>query len=210
MVGFKSDVRSEIVEAERRAVADLVAAGAAGLALKAGDRMPAIVLPESEGRTVESSDLLRRGPLVVAFHRGLWCAFANTALQALEGVCAEVEARGASVVTITQQTAANARKSRQLNGLGFSVLVDRGGEVTARFGLRWQLQAYLREAYEMFDVDLGRYNGEKSWALPMPAFFVVGTDGVICYAEVDPDATRPLDPRNVLPVLDRIKGSGAG
>ena len=33
-----------------------------------------------------------------------------------------------------------------------------------------------------------------AWVLPMPARYVVGTDGVIAYAEVNPDYTRRPDP----------------
>ena len=206
MIRFEdSKTPAEIVDADRRAITDLVAVGAANRALKAGDRMPTIVLPDSNGRTVESHDLLQMGPVVVIFHRGIWCKCANHLLRAVEEVRAEIEARRASVVTITQQIAANARRARHLNGLGFPVLVDRGGEIAARFGVRWHMPAYLRDAYEIFDIDLARYNGEESWTLPMPAQFAVGTNGVICYAEVDPDIMRPLDPRNVLPVLDRIR-----
>jgi len=39
----------------------------------------------------------------------------------------------------------------------------------------------------------------------MPARYVIGTDGVIAYAEVNPDYTRRPDPDELLPVLSALK-----
>jgi hypothetical protein len=38
----------------------------------------------------------------------------------------------------------------------------------------------------------------------MPARYIVGRDGVIAYAEINPDYTRRPDPSELLPVLDRL------
>ena len=40
--------------------------------LKVGDRMPTFSLPNATGQTVNASDLLAKGPLVVTFYRGGW------------------------------------------------------------------------------------------------------------------------------------------
>jgi hypothetical protein len=52
-------------------------------------------------------------------------------------------------------------------------------------------------------------NDDPAWVLPMPARYVVGTDGIIAYAEVNPDYTQRPDPGELLPVLDRLKTSKA-
>jgi len=43
-----------------------------------------------------------------------------------------------------------------------------------------------------------------AWVLPMPGRYVIGVDGVIAYAEVNPDYTRRPDPAELLPVLNRL------
>ena len=50
-------------------------------------------------------------------------------------------------------------------------------------------------------VDLPSFNGDDSWTLPMPARFVIGPDGIIRYAEVNPDYTRRPEPEDVLPAI---------
>ena len=44
-------------------------------------------------------------------------------------------------------------------------------------------------------------NGEPSWTLPMPGRFVIAPDGVIAYAEVNPDYTRRPDPEALMLAL---------
>ena len=57
----------------------------------------------------------------------------------------------------------------------------------------------------MLGADLEAFNGEDFWTLPMPARYVIGQDGVIAYAEINPDYTRRPEPSDIFPVLDALK-----
>jgi peroxiredoxin len=195
----------QVVEVLHRAIDELIASGAQDKALKAGDVAPEFTLPDADGKPVSSKTLLAKGPLVVTFYRGVWCPYCNFDLSALEAVRAEIEARGASLVAVSQQTQPNSRKSQRQNGLGFPILGDKGGEIGARFGVRWTAPDYLREVHKAVGADLTQFNGEDSWTLPMPARYVIGQDGVIAYAEVNADYTRRPEPSAILPVLDRLR-----
>lgn len=201
---FEAGAPPELVESLHRGVEALIASGAPRRALKAGDTAPDFTLPDTDGAPVSSKTLLLAGPLVVTFYRGAWCPFCNLDLSALEAARAEIEARGASLVAISQQTTANSRKSRRQNGLGFPILADHGGDVAARFGVRWTLSEELRATHTALGADLSQFNGETSWTLPMPARFVIGSDGVIAYAEVNADYTRRPDPSAVFPALEQL------
>ena len=133
------------------------------------------------------------------------CPYCNFDLTALEDARAEIEARGAGLVAVSQQTAPNSRKSQRQNGLGFPILSDRGGEVGAQFGVRWTVPNYLREIHKALGADLTQFNGEDSWTLSMPARYVIGQDGVIAYAEVNADYTRRPDSEALFPVLDQLR-----
>jgi peroxiredoxin len=194
-------------EPMHRSTAELVASGAAGRALKAGAVAPAFVLKDPEGREAASADLLGRGPLVITFYRGFWCPYCNLDLRAMQAALGDITARDAQVVAISPQTAPNSRRSQRENKLAFPILSDPGNAVAARFGLRFALQDYLIDLYKnTFKNDLEVINGDPSWTLPMPARYVVAPDGVIAYAEVNPDYTRRPDPSELFPVLDSLRG----
>jgi len=122
-------------------------------------------------------------------------------LQALQAALPEFEKLGASLVAISPQTAPNSRKSVRENALTFPILSDVNGEVGAAFGLKFTLPDYLIELYKGFKNDLPAFNDDPEWTLPMPGRFVIGQDGTILYAEVNPDYTRRPEPEDMLPAL---------
>jgi peroxiredoxin len=192
-----------------RATEELIATGQAERALKAGDRAPDFVLNDPDGKPVSSRELVAKGPLVVSFYRGVWCPYCNLELQALQAQLADIEARGATLIAVSPQTAPNSRRSQRDNKLNFTILSDPKAEVADAFGIRFALPDYLIEVYKQFKNDLPLVNGDPSWVLPMPARYVIGTDGIIAYAEVNSDYTQRPDPSELLPVLDRLRASKA-
>ena len=203
------NVPPSVLETMHRATAELIASGAAGRALKAGDKAPAFTLNDPDGKPVSSAALLARGPLVLSFYRGVWCPYCNMELQALQEALPSFQALGASLAAISPQSPVNSRKSVRQNGLGFPILSDTHNDVAAAFGLRFELPDYLVELYKSLKNDLPAFNGDESWTLPMPARYVIGQDGTILYAEVNPDYTRRPEPQDMLPALRRAAGNVA-
>jgi peroxiredoxin len=207
---FKADFQSgkppynappQVHATMKKATDALIASGQAKRALKAGDKAPEFTLQDPDGNPVSSVELLAKGPLVLSFYRGVWCPYCNMELQALEAALPAIRDLGASLVAISPQIKANSRKSVRQNELSFPILSDSKNDVAAAFGLRFTLPDYLVELYKSFGNDLPKINDDPSWTLPMPARFVIGTDGVITYAEVNPDYTLRPDPSELLPAL---------
>ncbi len=74
MNGAKTLDKNKIVSAD----------DAAKNALNVGAKMPSFSLKDSNGKTVNSDDLLKQGNLVVVFYRGSWCPFCNLYLRNLQ------------------------------------------------------------------------------------------------------------------------------
>jgi peroxiredoxin len=193
-------------EPMHRATSELIASGVALRALKVGDKAPAFQLDDADSNRVSSASFLENGPLVVTFYRGFWCPYCNLDLEALQDALPGIRARGASLLAISPQTATNSRRSSREKNLEFPILYDPGNKVAASFELRFKLPDYLIELYrDGFKNDLSVANGDDSWTLPMPARFVIGQDGYIAYAEVNPDYTKRPDPSELLPVLEKLQ-----
>jgi peroxiredoxin len=198
-----------ILEKFAKGTKELIESGQVEQAVKASDKAPLFNLPDADGVIFSSSSHLARGPLVVTFYRGVWCPYCNLELQALEAARGEIESRGATLVALSMQNASNSRKSKRENQFGFPILVDFKGAVAVQFGLRFKLSDELVGVYKQFGNDLAQINGEPSWTLPMPARYVIDQDGVVAYAEINPDYTNRPDPSELLPVLDSLKAARA-
>jgi hypothetical protein len=62
----------EMVAIMGRSTADLQGTVPSRAIPKAGAAMPVFTLPDSQGNSVSSDQLLQSGPLVVTFFRGMW------------------------------------------------------------------------------------------------------------------------------------------
>ncbi|MEM9094202.1 MAG: peroxiredoxin-like family protein [Pseudomonadota bacterium] len=206
---FKTQAPAEAFEAFARSTQELIDSGQAERAVAAGDVAPDFTLTDQDGETVSLKSLLANGPVIVSFYRGVWCPYCNIELKALEAALGEIKARGASLVAISMQGASDSRKSQRDNKLSFPILTDQNGELAQKFGIRWSLQDYVIPIHAGFGVELPKIHGDGQWNLPMPARYVIDTDGFVAYAEVNPDYTRRPDPSDVFPVLDSLSRNAA-
>jgi peroxiredoxin len=197
-------IPAPIVSQLMEGIQDQLASGRAERALKAGDSAPPFSLTDHTGALVSSASLLSRGPVVLSFYRGVWCPYCNLELKDLEEARVDIEARGAALVAVSMQNAANSIKAAYENNLKFPILIDKDGFVAAQFGLLYKLSPQLIAVYKTLGNDLEAINGESSWSLPMPARYVIDQDGVIAYAEVNPDYTHRPETSDLMPILDQM------
>ena len=62
----------------------------------------------------------------------------------------------------------------------------------------------LRNIYLQFGLDVPNHNGDDSWALPLPARYIIDRKGIVRYAEVSVDyAVRP-EPENTIAALKEL------
>ena len=67
-----SNIPQDVLEVMGRAAKELARSGITNQALAKGATLPPFSLPDIHGSTVNSDELLTKGPLVVSFYRGSW------------------------------------------------------------------------------------------------------------------------------------------
>lgn len=174
----------------------------AAQAVKIGDRAPDFALPEARGGTVDLTDLLREGPVVLAFYRGAWCPFCNLQLRAYQEALPKFRKRGASLVAISPQTPDHSLSMTEKEGLAFAVASDAGSATAEAYGVAFTVDDSMRDAFRAFGTDLPSFNGDASWRLPVPATFVIGRDGTVLFARVEGDYRMRTEAADLLAALD--------
>jgi peroxiredoxin len=124
-------------------------------------------------------------------------------LQAYQRHLPELRAAGASLAAISPMLPDGSLSMAEKNALELEVLSDVGNAVAREYGLVWRLPPDLREIYEnVWKILLPQVNGDDSWELPIPGTFVIGRDGTVRYAFVDPDYTRRAEPADILEAVE--------
>lgn len=199
--GFATRAAPERIATMESATAALRASGIERNALQCGAIAPSVTLPDALGRQVSLPALWAKGPLIVVFYRGGWCPYCNLELREWQRLLPEVAARGGTLVAVSPQTPDNSLSTVEKNELAFTVLSDSKLDAARGFGVLFDMPAELVALYQGVGHDLPVQNGNGLWALPVPATYVIGTDGVIRYANIDVDYRNRAEPADVLAAL---------
>ncbi len=152
-----------------------------------GEALPDFCLTDSEGKLVDLSALLDKGPLVISFNRGPWCDYCGLELHSLARAYPEVVSAGGEVVSIVPETAKYARNLQARRGIPFRVLTDMDLGYALSLGLVFWVGQKIMDMYRGFGIDLSQFQGNGGWFLPIPATLVVGRDDRVKARFVDPD-----------------------
>ena len=189
-------------DAVERLVGRLKAVSAGEQAPHVGEPMPEFLLPDERGHLTALSDLLRNGPLVVAFHRGHWCPFCRINAHALSQIDAKVRARKGQIVAITPERGRFTMLHRSQASARYLMLSDIENAYALSLNLAVWIDDEVRQHLLGFGRDLNVYLGSEAWILPIPATFIVGTDGRVVARFVDPDHRHRMDLDAILAAIE--------
>jgi len=182
-----------------------ISSGDAPQGLQVGDQLASFELPNQLGQTISLDELQVDSNIVISFYRGGWCPYCNIELCVLQQALPEFKSHGARLIAISPQLPDESMSTAEKNELSFPVLSDAGNKVAREFGLVFTLSEQLRPLYESFNIDLPATNGDKSFELPIPATFIIDSDGVVKGAFVNADHKQRMDPSDIINVLKEIK-----
>ena len=202
--GFLQKAPEEAASIMAQKTSELEAAGIVNNSLKVGQQAPDFDLPDPTGKHIKLSELLKNGPVVLNFYRGEWCPYCNLEIRAFQQMLPEFKATGAQVVAISPELPDSSLTMQEKHELSFPVLSDVGNGVATSYGLVFILDAALRPLYKGFGIDIPAHNGDETYALPVPATYVVDTTGTIRYAYANADYTRRAEPADVLAAVKAL------
>jgi peroxiredoxin len=105
------------------------------VSLVVGAAFPVDVVLDSSGGPARMSDMLRAGPLVVAFHR-LWCPFCQQAARELVAVKDQLDALQARVVIVYSEPLEFVGRACARRGIPFDCLSDSRRELAMAAQIR--------------------------------------------------------------------------
>lgn len=158
--------------------------------------------------TVTLSGALKDGPVVLSFYRGDWCPFCNAELHALGQVHPDILALGAKLFYIGPETRDHAQSMVDANSTDVPLLYDEDGAVQDAYRITFQLPEPFKPMYQQY-FDFPNRNASTEWKLPVPATYVVGTDGVVAFRHANAHYQYRMEPAEILTELKKLDGVAA-
>jgi len=182
-------------------VSRLAQSSAGATAPQVGESMPAFVLPDEQGRLVRLEDLLDEGPVALAFHRGHWCPYCRINIDALARVEKKVAPDRRHIAAIVPDRQKFAMWLKSDAKAPFPVLTDMDNGYAMTLGLAFYVGDGLKQMMVSSGWDPSVSQGTDNWMLPVPATFIVGTDGIVRARFVDPDYRVRMATEDMLAAL---------
>jgi peroxiredoxin len=166
-----------------------------------GEEMPPFILPDERGNLVSLESLTRKGPVAIAFNRGHWCPYCRLNTTALSQVREAAAEAGSQIVAILPDRQKFTSILKDDAGAEFPILTDMDNGYAMSLNLVMWVGTEMQALMPKAGVDLPVIQGNNAWMLPIPATFVVGTDGLIKARHVDPDYRRRIEIDDLLTAL---------
>jgi peroxiredoxin len=188
-------------EAVDRLVARLKEQRVGETAPKPGEPMPLFVLPDETGHLVSLDTLLDKGPVAITFHRGHWCPYCRINTRALAQAQDEIAAEGGQIAAIMPDKQHYTAALKAEHDAPFPILTDIDNGYAMSLNLAFWVGDEMQKLMCQAGWDVAPSQGSDTWLLPIPATFVVGTNGEVKARFVDPDYRKRMTIEDLLAAL---------
>ena len=154
---------------------------------------------DQSGHDVSLKDLRKKGPVVVIFYRGNWCPFCNRELRRFQDSLSLITAKGAQVVAITPEASEGIDSTIAKTGATFPILYDEDMKIANNYHVTFQVDERTIARYKNAGIDLLQTNNQKKQAyLPVPAVYIVNTEGSVVFRFFEQDYKKRVSVKEIL------------
>lgn len=171
--------------------------------LLAGMPAPEFTIRQPDGSSYTFAGGPRDRPVIVTFYRGGWCPYCNRYLWKMREAEQTLLDLGYEMVFISADRPEKLKAILDETELSYTLLSDNDLVAARAFGIAFRVtDEYFGKLLE-HDIDIEDASGRDHHALPVPAVFVIGTDGVIDFQYLNPDYKVRVNP-DVLVAAARV------
>jgi len=161
--------------------------------LQAGERAPAFTAYEVDGSEFNFDPNNLDSPTLLITFRGGWCPYCNAQLAGLRKVLPEIRQGGMDVMFLSgdrpEMLYSSLRQDTQdaIGDLDYHILSDANMSAASALGIANRVPDGTKDRYVQGGRDIEESSIDLHQALPVPAVFVVDTDGEIRFVYANPD-----------------------
>ncbi|MCD4736791.1 MAG: AhpC/TSA family protein [Bacteroidales bacterium] len=172
--------------------------------IPSGVKAPLFEAYDNNNKVFSLKKAFSDNPVVLIFYRGHWCPVCNAHLSNLQDSLRLIENTGATVVAISPEKPEFSEVTAEKTGANFRLLYDEDYKIADAYDVTFRPDGTQRIMYNVFlGADLKEAHSDESQRLPVPATFVIDTDGTIKWRHFDPDYKNRASVKNILDALKK-------
>jgi peroxiredoxin len=156
--------------------------------LEIGTKAPDFNAPDQQENDYSLSRALENGPVVMIFYRGHWCPVCNRHLGKLEEGLGKITETGASVIAVSPEKPGYIEKTIKKTGASYTMLYDADYQISNAYDVTFLPSGITRLMYSTaLGADFSNTYPGGSKKLPIPATYIIDSNGVIIWRHFNPD-----------------------
>ncbi len=162
--------------------------------LLAGMPAPGFSVHHADGSTYSFKAGPREKPTIVTFYRGGWCPYCSRFLWSMRETEQVLVDLGYELIFISADRAEKLAPYLAEKDLSYTLLADNDLVAARSFGIAFRVSDEYFSRLLEHDIDIEEASGRTHHALPVPATFIIGTDGIIDFQYLNPDYKVRIHP----------------
>jgi peroxiredoxin len=162
--------------------------------LLAGMKAPDFTVRDIENQTFQFNAGVQAKPIILSFFRGGWCPYCNLHLSEMRLAEKQLREMGFDIWFISIDKPELLLESLDDPDIGYTIYSDSSLDATRAYGLAFRVDDEMNQRYLKYNIDLEKASGETHHVLPAPATYIIGSDGMINFAYINPNYKVRLYP----------------
>ena len=149
--------------------------------------IPDLQLTTTDRETFDLNAAMAKKPTLLIFYRGGWCPFCNIHLAELQTIQDDLLEMGCQIIAISVDRPEKLVESQQEHQLTYTLLSDSAAVAIRAFGLAYKVSNASANNLKANNMDIEKASAQTHHILPVPAAYIIGTDGVIKFEYINPN-----------------------
>lgn len=170
--------------------------------LEIGKKVKGFKGTDQNGNKIQLTELLKKGKVVIVFYRGQWCPICMPHVRKLQNGLEKIKEKGASIILISPENQENIQKTILKTNVTIPVIYDKNYEIMKSFDVDFTPGKTLAFVYNtVLRADLQNTQSDDSKTLPVPATFIIDTDGKVLWRHFNRDYKKRSKVKDILEKL---------
>lgn len=150
-------------------------------------KIPDVTVKDIDGNDVNLRAAVSKQPTILIFYRGGWCPYCSRHLADLQKIEDELYEIGYQILAVSADRPEKLKATLQKNELDYTLLSDSPMTAAKAFGLAFKVKQETVDRYKSIGIDLEGDSGHNHHLLPVPAVYILNTEGVVQFNYVNPN-----------------------
>jgi peroxiredoxin len=167
-------------------------------------KAPDFKAKDQNGNEIVFKDLRKKGNVVVVFYRGNWCPYCSKYLKKLQDSLDIIRSKGAQVIAITAEAEEGIDSTISKTGASFPIIYDKDMKIANGYKVAFKVEEKVVTRYKNSNpsIDLLKINNQlKDVYLPVPAIYIVNTEGSVIFRYFEEDYKKRAAVKDILNAL---------